>query len=390
VSEPRVLFWLADLGGGGAQRTMLNLAAAMPAHGLKVDLIVGQSHGPARAWSDPSLVFHELASDRLSAMLPSLTRTIRDRAPDVVLSTMMDANVAAYVAAKWSGRRPAVILRETNSHRARADLGYLRRRLARYVYRRADRLIALSEGVRNELIEDMALRPDRIVTVPNPVETATLARAAREARANVAPGILPAGRRHVVAVGRLHRQKGFDVLIEALAAQAPDVDLTILGEGPERGALEVLARQRGVAGRVHMPGFVPDVPSILAWADLFVLSSRWEGFGHVIVEAMAAGIPVLATDCPYGPRDILRHGETGWLVPPEAADALAAAMSQLLGDPALLRRMAAAGAIAAERYESVRVAGEYASVIRDTIARRRSGMAGSDAGRGTVTNPANR
>ena len=159
-------------------------------------------------------MFHELASDRLSALLPSLAGTIRDRAPDVVLSTMMDANVAAYVAAKWSRRRPAVILRETNSHRARADLGHVRRRLARYVYRRADRLIALSEGVRNELIEDMTLEPDRIVTVPNPVETAALARAARAARANAAPGIVAAGHSLVIAENHPDVTRAADWVIE--------------------------------------------------------------------------------------------------------------------------------------------------------------------------------
>ena len=131
-----------------------------------------------------------------------------------------------------------------------------------------------------------------------------------------------------------------------------------------------------------MPGFVSDVNSYLAHADLFVLASRWEGFGHVIVEAMAAGLPVVATNCPYGPADILRHNETGWLVPPEDAGALAAAMAHCLADRPDAKRIAAAGAKAAERYEAVRVAGEYAATIRDTIARRKSPLArGKPAGR---------
>jgi len=382
MSEPRVLIWLSDLGGGGAQRTMLNLAATLPAQGLAVEVAVGQAAGLARQWAAPNLQFHELGGSRLAALIPSLARLIRSRKPDAILSTMVDANVAVYLAAKLAGTDAPIILRETNSHRARSDLGFVRRQLAGYAYRRGDQVIALSEGVRGELIEDMGLVSDRIVTIPNPVGVSAIARAAQQARDGAPPSGMVPGRPHIVAVGRLHRQKGIDILFDAFAKQQSDARLIVLGEGPERATLEAQAQRLGISERVFMPGFVADVNAYLAHSDLFVLSSRWEGFGHVIVEAMAAGLPVIATNCPYGPADILRHNETGWLVPPEDANALATAMSYALGERADARRVAAAGAKAAERYESSCVAGEYAAMIREAIARRKSlRSAGKLAGR---------
>lgn len=380
MREPRVLIWLSDFGGGGAQRTMLNLAAALPEHGLAVELVVGRAEGPAKSWADPKLAYSELGGRRLAAIVPSLSALIRSRAPDAVLSTMVDANVAGFFANRLAGNRAALVLRETNSHRARADIGIVRRRLAQFAYRGADQIIALSRGVASELIADMELDPARTVTIPNPVEVAAFAREAQAARQSPPPGCFNSGCRHVVAIGRLHRQKGFDILIEALARQNPDVRLIIIGEGPDRAALEAQVRRLGLSDRVHMLGFIDNPAPYLAHADLFVLSSRWEGFGHVIVEAMASGLAVIAADCPYGPADILRHDETGLLVPPEDAGALAAAIRLLLDDRARAQRLATAGAVAAERYQTARVAGEYAAAINRAIAGKNRAKGSSFAG----------
>ena len=374
LRDHRVLMFLSDLGGGGAQRTMLNLAATMPTHGLTVDLVVGTAQGPAQLWIGPGLTPQHLGARGLAASLPALARRIRAQAPDAVLSTMVDANVAAYWATRWASSGSAIVLRETNSHRARGDLGTMRRTLARHAYRQADLVIALSEGVRLELIEDMALAPDRVLTIPNPVAVADIARRAETARAGPPPWSHPSRTPVIVTVARLHRQKGLDVLLDALAGQGCPAQLYVLGEGPERAAMTAQAARLGLSDRVHMPGFIDDVVPYLAHADLFVLASRWEGFGHVIVEAMAAGAPVVATDCPHGPADIIRSGQTGWLVPPNDLASLGHAIARLLDDRALARQIAAAGFAAARRYEAARVAGEYAGAIRQAIAWRRAAL----------------
>jgi glycosyltransferase involved in cell wall biosynthesis len=375
MSSPpeRALFFLADLRGGGAQRTMLNLAAAMPPGRLAVEIALSDEAGAARGWLDPRLRVHALGTRRIAAAIPRLARRIRATRPHVVLSTMVDANIAAAIALRLSGVCAALALRETNSHRARADICGARRRLARWAYRRADLVVALAEGVRRELVEDMRLDPARTRAIPNPVNVAAIAAAAEAARRAPPPWHERWSGPTVVAIGRLHRQKGFDLLLAAFARHAPaEARLVILGEGDERAALEAQARALGLDGRLWLPGFAAAPERYLAHAAVFALSSRWEGFGHVIVEAMAAGAPVLATRCPYGPAEIIADHETGLLVPPEDADAFGAGLAAALADPARRQRLAQAARAAAARYESARVAEDYADALAAAAARRRA------------------
>jgi len=159
--------------------------------------------------------------------------------------------------------------------------------------------------------------------------------------------------RHVVAVGRLVRQKGFDLLVRAyskVAEEHPDWNLWVFGEGPERSRLESLAEDLGTGTRIRFPGWSDRIFAAYRHADLFVLSSRYEGFGNVIIEAMAAGLPVIVTDCPSGPAEIVRDGEDGLLVPAEDVDALADAMGRLMSDAADRDRLAGRAIRAADRF----------------------------------------
>ena len=351
----RILCFLPDFGGGGAQRTLINLAAAFRQAGHAVTLGAAQADGPARAWIDPRVRTVAVGRGQLRHALFPLARLMRDEKPDVVLSSVLDANIVAVAARALAGSpRPKLVVRETNSHRARGDIGFLRQRLTRFAYPRADAVVALSEGVRAELIADYALAPGSVVTIHNPVAFDALAEQAKNAHA------LPIEKDGVwiMGVGRLIRQKGFDRLIRAVAAlKRPDVRLVLIGEGPDREALTAQARDLGVT--LIMPGFVRDPVHWLAQADLFVLSSRWEGFGHVIVEAMAAGAPVIAFDCPHGPRDIIRDRETGLLVADGDEAALTKAMAELLNDRMLARRLSESAAKDAARFSSAHIADQY-------------------------------
>jgi glycosyltransferase involved in cell wall biosynthesis len=245
-------------------------------------------------------------------------------------------------------------VRETNSHRARGDIGFLRQRLTHFAYPRADAVVALSEGVRQELIEDYALPAASVVTIHNPVDIDALAGEARNSSASPAAKDGP----WIMGVGRLIRQKGFDRLISAVARlKRPDVRLVLVGEGPDREKLTAQARDLGVA--LLMPGFVKKPMQWLAHADVFALSSRWEGFGHVIVEAMTAGAPVVAFDCPHGPRDIITHRVNGLLVPDGDEAGLTTAMAELLDDRDLARRLSGQAAKDCARFSSARIAEEY-------------------------------
>ena len=215
------------------------------------------------------------------------------------------------------------------------------------------RPLAVSHGVAEALRRDYPHLP--CVVVPN------LVRAPTEVTR-------PAGQSplRIVSLGRLHGNKDFGLLIGAFARlrrSGVDAQLTIGGEGPERGALEALAASEGVAERVSFPGWIDDRAAFFARADLFVLSSRVEPFGIVVIEAMAHGVPVVATRT-AGPLDILSHGETGLLVACESVEQMCAALRDLLGDPERARRMGAQGrASVLERWSFDVVAARMAQAV---------------------------
>lgn len=354
---PRSLFFLPDLNGGGAQRTTINLVRHWPDDRPHPTLAVASASGAARVWLtgiDPV----DLGSGRLRWSLLPLRRLIRRERPDIVFSTMVGANIVA--AASMIGLRspPILVVRET-SHRARSTLSFAQRAAIGHAYRRAVAVVALSEGVRMELLEYYRLKPERVIKIHNPVDVdAFHSRASGSAHPWQGDGPM------VVAAGRLVRQKGFDILLRAFAYMpAADTRLAILGEGPDREAIATLAGELGLTNRVLMPGHVADPGPWYAHAATFVLSSRWEGFGHVLVEAMACGAPVVAFDCPHGPADIIEHGHTGLLVPPQDVHALAESLGRLVGNQEFAGRLRDAGQRAARRFSAPVIARTYATLF---------------------------
>jgi glycosyltransferase involved in cell wall biosynthesis len=203
----------------------------------------------------------------------------------------------------------------------------------RLLYPMADAVVAVSQGVARDLAAITGLPSHRIQVVPNPVVTPHLFRLAQEPIAH--PWLHDPERPVIMGMGRLTRQKDFPTLLRAFAKVRAEkrCRLIILGEGGERFGLEALAGSLGIGDDVHLPGFVLNPYPYLAGAALFVLSSVWEGFGVVLAEAMALGVPVVATDCPSGPREILRDGQIAPLVPMGDPEALAGAMLDTLARP---------------------------------------------------------
>jgi glycosyltransferase involved in cell wall biosynthesis len=229
-----------------------------------------------------------------------------------------------------------------------AEMGPIRRWLRlrdiRRAYPHADGVICVSAGVAEDLARYVSIPAAKLSVIHNPVLSEELLRTAERECSHpwMAPGQPPV----ILGAGRLTRQKDFATLVRAFALLASDVDhrLLIIGDGAERAALQRLAADLGVAERVTFPGFVEEPLSYMRRARLFVLSSAWEGFGNVLVEAMAVGTPVVSTDCPSGPREILLDGTLGPLAPPGDPRALAEAMRAAIAQPAepgALRRRAA-------------------------------------------------
>ncbi|WP_038082075.1 glycosyltransferase [Thioalkalivibrio sp. ALgr3] len=337
ANQTALAFFIPGLNGGGAQKVVVNLANALvDLTDRPVHIVLARAEGEFLDEVRPEVKVVDLGTGRASRSIFALARYLRKERPAVLCSSLNYANVCASVAWHLAGKPCRLVLREDNVVRAPAGnavkkmRGHLMQRLMGLLYRRADTVVALGEAVASTLQDRGICQTDHIKIIGNPVTVQT-----SPSTANDEPGDgKPWGKHYIVAVGRLARQKGFDTLIESFAkVKDKDCDLVILGEGELRGELEALAKNLGIAQRVHMPGFVKNPHSVMASAQLFVLSSRWEGFGLVIVEALALGAPVVATDCSGAPRALLRDGELGHLVPVYDPDALAEAITEALHSP---------------------------------------------------------
>lgn len=368
-----ILFLLPDLDAGGSQRTLVNLANTLSRR-IPCVLASVRKPGDGADWLHSETPFRTLCAHRTRDGLPSYIRLLHELKPSVVLSSGIDANILTWVGSFGlsEARRPQRFVRETNSHRVRQDIGFLRRLLIGPSYRSATGVIALSEGVGKELIEDYKLAADSVTVIGNPVDVDGISRRAARARAEPAPWLDRWGSDvHVLlSVGRLHYQKGYDRLLKAffLAKQSnPNLRLVILGEGPDNASLLAQAAAMGMEDSILLFGFCDDVVPWYAHADMFVLLSRWEGFGHVIVEAMAAGVCVVVTDCSHGPRDIISDGKNGVLLTNGADETLceeaATAIGKLISQPDLCGKLAAAGMERAKSYHLEKISTFYLDVL---------------------------
>jgi glycosyltransferase involved in cell wall biosynthesis len=375
-----IAFFMTSLDGGGVQRVVLNLAHACVERGYRVDLVVCQAKGPyqdqvpngvnvielkagpagwlARVFilaADPRGFMPLLWSVLLPVKtwkrfryLPDLSRYLRREQPHVLLSAMTHVNLMAVWARRLAGVSTRMVVSEhITKMQAMKDEAKKRKWHWRFLppviqraYRWTDAIVAVSEGVADDLSLLTGLPRERITTIYNPIVTPELYRKAQVPLEH--PWFTPGAPPVVLGAGRLRPQKDFPTLIRAFArARAVrEMRLMILGGGKDeqkkaqsKAPLLALAHQLGVGNDVAFPGFVENPFAYMARASVFVLSSAWEGFGNVIVEALACGCPVVSTDCPSGPAEILENGKYGPLVPVGDDEALADAILSMLSTP---------------------------------------------------------
>jgi glycosyltransferase involved in cell wall biosynthesis len=326
-------FLLPDMGGGGTERLTVELANGFAARGARVDCVLMQARGEFLPLLSPLVRVVDLNVPRLRHVPGALRSWLRAERPDALLAAMWPLTSAAIVAATGLKHRPRLFLsdhcplREQYAAPLRTSLSL--RLSVPLTYRRADGIIAVSQGLAKEMAGLAHVPTGRVRTILNPVSAPALS-----AKGAAVWGDAPGPR--LLAVGKLKPEKNFALLISAFArfAASRPGTLVIVGEGQERRELEGLIARLGLEGRVLMPGFCATVGDWYAGADLFVLSSNYEGFGNVMVEAMHFGLPVVATDCPHGPAEALGGGRWGALVPCGDEAALAKAIGKALGHPA--------------------------------------------------------
>lgn len=333
-----IAFFLPSLSGGGAERVIINLAQGITERGLPVDLVLAAAEGALLDQLPPSVRLVDLHAPRMLRSVGPLAGYLRRERPRVLISSMNYANLVAIWAARLARQAtPVVVTVHTTLSQSRPQQGGLSTRvwrpLLRTFYPWAAKVVAVSRGAADDLASASGLPRDLVEVVYNPVITPAVLAAARQAPNHpwFAPGQPPV----ILGVGRLTRQKDFPTLIRAFAQVRGRraARLIILGEGEDRPALTALVAELGVADDVALPGF-QNALAYMASSALFVLSSAWEGLPTVLIEALAAGTRVVATDCPSGPREILQEGRLGALVPVGDATALAGAMLDALERPA--------------------------------------------------------
>ncbi len=306
-----ILFVLPNFRAGGAERVILTLLSFLDRTGFAPELVVFDGRGEFADLLPQDVILHDLGATRLRSGLLPLLRLIRQRRPALVFSSHSYVNLVLLAGRCFFHHGTKVVVREPSTpSKSLPDTNYGRLLHLGYhaLFRFADRVICLNREAETDLSSRYGVSPNRLVLLPNPVAASSLRESAGILVRDSGPG------RRLVAAGRLSRAKGFDNLLRVMAGTAEDVFLTIYGDGPEEDALKGLCRELDLMQRVRFAGFEKHLAPAYAGADAVVVSSRWEGFPNVVLEALACGTPVISTREAGGvvdltadlPRDALR------------------------------------------------------------------------------------
>jgi glycosyltransferase involved in cell wall biosynthesis len=377
ATTKRLLIFISSLSSGGAERVTANLANYWAEKGWQVTVVTLSDGSDDFYALSPSVRRIALGLLHVSVhplqgivnnvrRVLALRRVLRQIKPDIALAMMDQANIVLALAAL--GLPNTVAIGSERTHPPQMPLGPLWAGLRRRAYAHLAAVTALTCESRDWLLHHTKAK--KVAVIPNaspwplPAQPPML----------MPQDILPSARKILLAVGRLSEEKGFDLLIEAfaqVAPQYPDWHLVILGEGPLRLALDAQIRRAGLKTRITLAGRAGNVGHWYDAADLFVMSSRFEGFPNTLVEALAHGLPAVSFDCDTGPSDIIRHEVDGLLVPNGNVAALASALARLMGDETLRRQFAARAIDARERFSMEKIAGLWEALFDELGSERR-------------------
>lgn len=361
-SRLRIALFIPDLSGGGTARVMVTLANNLALRHYKVDMVLINARGPNLDQLSPNIRVIDLNARRIISSIPRLANYLRKQRPSVLLSARDPANIAALLAVRWANVNTRIVVAshqtvsEANRH-ANGWRKYMLPIALRQLYPSANKVVAVSEGAATDLSKIARLPLEQIKVIYNPVVSRELLLSAEMPVEHpwFRAGQLPV----ILSVGRLVPAKDHDTLLRAfsLLVKRFESRLMILGEGPGRTRLQSLASELGVENSFSLPGYVTNPYAYMNKTAVFVLSSAWEALPTALIEAMACGIPVVSTNCPSGPFEILEGGKHGRLVPvgdvAALADALADALAGNVAPPAASSVSRFQVDTAVDAYESV-------------------------------------
>jgi GalNAc-alpha-(1->4)-GalNAc-alpha-(1->3)-diNAcBac-PP-undecaprenol alpha-1,4-N-acetyl-D-galactosaminyltransferase len=367
----KVMFVIHSMMAGGAERVATTLVNHWVTAGDQLTLVTITSAETdfyeldtrvarvALDLSRPSRNWRESIANNLR-IITRLREVMHEVQPDVLLSFLGSVNLRVLLAAFGTGI-PVVVGERVDP--TQHPIGKIARALRCLLYRRASAVVVQTPGIAQWASRIVAR--SAIHVIPNPINDQFLEPSST----------ISAPQHKIVGMGRLESQKGFDLLLCAFAQYVtahPDWTLDIFGEGSERDHLKALADDLGIADRVRLPGTIKDPERVLRQADIFVLSSRYEGFPNALLEAMACGLAVIGFDCRSGPREMIQHGVNGLLVPPNDVDALAKAMAQLMGAEEQRKRLGERAVAISEQFSLAKVNQMWRSVLDQAVYRRRT------------------
>jgi glycosyltransferase involved in cell wall biosynthesis len=368
----KLVIFIGSLARGGAERVTTNMANQLVDEGWQVTIVTLSDASTDSFELRPAVrrIALGLAAESANALeavmsnlrrIRALRRVLQNNRPNAALGMM---NTASALLAFASHGLDIVAIGSERGNPSTVRLGAAWSWLRRIAYRRLNAIVALTPEASSWLAQDTGAR--HIAVIPNAVVWPLPEQAPRVNPDSVGQP----GRKRLMAVGRLSQVKGYDKLLEAfaqVAARHVDWELVIVGEGPHRSVLQGQLQGLGLAGRVILAGEAGNLVDWYQRADLFVLTSRHEGFPNVVLEAMAQGLACVSFDCEAGPRNIIRTGIDGLLVQDQDSAALAAALDQLMSDPDLRAQYAARATEVRERFASTRIVGMWRDLITEKV-----------------------
>lgn len=370
MEKKKILFFIYRLGGGGAARTMLNIVNHLDRSKFEPILVTLNFTYDYEQYVHDDVTFVKLNTKRLRSSIFPLAAFIRKQRPDIVFSTIPTYNTVAILAKLLSFSNTKLIVREA------AFLGgtfkeNMMLRIYGFLYRFAKKVIALSEGVKENLVDRYGVKREKIKVIYNPVDLAHINHQSELGEiAKQDQSIFNKGKKIIITAGRLVKEKDQETLIRAFAQirEATNSELVILGEGELEAELKEVASLCRVKDSVHFVGFQKNPYVYFKHADLFVLTSLNEGFGHVLVEAMATGTPVVSTRCKPGAEEVLQHGEFGRICNVGDVEDLATTMKEVLEqNDAARSEMIEKGYKRSRQFDATSIIKQYEEVFMETI-----------------------
>lgn len=356
----KIMFFLYSFSGGGAERTVLNILNNLDKTKFNPILVLGtKKDAPYLENMSSEIKIINLETSRLRKSLLALRKCINQEKPDILFSTVNPNNIVLSIAKVFSKqRRKKMILREANNRTESGKVGILNKIITYITYNFiADEIVALSKGVKDDLVTNFKISKNKISVIYNPVEVEFIKKKSAEPIEELKHSI---DVKRIITVGRLVEQKDYPTLFHAIKKlKNQNIQLLILGKGVLEDKLKKMCQELGVQDKVLFLGFQNNPYKYISQSDLFVLPSKWEGFGHVLVEAMASGTPVISSNCNSGPFEIIEDNKYGVLFPVGDYMTLAKKIEEMLDDDNLRDQYVIKGYTRAESFSAQKIVKEY-------------------------------